>query len=164
MFYIVSILMAPGVIFHELAHAVSCVLSRVKIFKIKLFGFGDPAGFVEHAVPESFFQSLVISSGPLIFNSLLALLAFSRVVISFSVESIICLWLGVVIALHAIPSMGDVEALFRSAKRTLRKNILIIFCFPLVGVLYGLNFFKKIHIHVVYAALLFWLGSVYLKM
>jgi hypothetical protein len=96
-YFILNLLTAPGVVMHELSHAVCCVLGRVKIFKMKLFRFGNPAGYVEHAVPEGFFQSFIISFGPLIFNTLVALVLFSRFTWNgFSWEGVVVLWLGVV--------------------------------------------------------------------
>jgi hypothetical protein len=163
-YYFLNLLVAPGVIAHELAHAVSCLFGGVKIFKMKLFRFGNPAGYVEHAIPEGFFQSLVISAGPLVFNTLIALLLFSKFEFVASVQSGIALWLGLVVGLHAIPSMGDVEVLWKVSKKRIRKNPLVFFGLPFVLFLYTLNILKRWHIHFVYALFLFWLGSMYLKM
>lgn len=162
-YYFLNLLVAPGIIAHELAHAISCFLGRVKIFKIKLFRFGDPAGYVEHAVPDGFLQSLVISAGPLIFNTLIALLIFSQFSFLVSIKSFVSIWLGFVVGLNAIPSMGDVEVLWRVSKKRIRKNPLVFFGLPFVLFLYLLNTLKRWHIHIVYAVFLFWLGSIYLK-
>lgn len=149
---------------HELSHAVCCILGRVKIFKMKLFRFGNPAGYVEHAVPEGFFQSFIISFGPLIFNSLVALLFFSHVSwLSFSWESILVLWLGIAIGLNAVPSMEDTKIVWKAAKKKIWKNPFVIIGFPFVLFLFILNFLKRWHIHFLYTAFLLWMASVYLK-
>lgn len=161
---ILNLLVAPGVIAHELAHSFSCLLGGVKIFKVKFFRFGNPAGYVEHAEPTGFVQSLAISSGPLIFNSLLALLLFSQFNFSFYEPlRFVAFWLGFVIALHAIPSKGDVKVLWNVFKKNIFKNPFVIIGFPVVILLYLLDLFKHWHIHVLYAIFLVLLGSIYLK-
>jgi hypothetical protein len=163
-YYILNLIAAPGVVAHELSHAVSCVLAGVRIHKIKLFQFGNPAGYVEHEVPEDFMRSFVISYGPLIFNSLLTLLLFSRFKQPYiSIENFLILWLGIVIGLSSIPSMGDTEVLWKSAKKKIKRNPFVLLGFPLVLLLYLLNILKKAHIHFIYTAVLFWLANVYLK-
>jgi hypothetical protein len=52
MYYLLNLLLAPGIIVHELSHAIFCILSGVRIFRMKVFGFGNPPGYVEHAEPE----------------------------------------------------------------------------------------------------------------
>lgn len=149
---------------HELSHAVCCILGHVRIFKMKLFRFGNPAGYVEHAVPEGFFQSFIISFGPLIFNSLIALILFSRFNWSFFAwENVVILWLGVVIGLNAVPSMGDTEVLWKAAKKKIWKNPFVVIGFPFILFLFLLNLLKRWHIHFLYTAFLFWLGALYLK-
>jgi hypothetical protein len=163
-FYLVNMLAAPGVMLHELSHALCCVLARVRVFKIKLFQFGDPAGYVEHASPEGFIPSAMISFGPLIFNSLISLLFFSQIEIrNWSLKSILFLWLGIVSGLNAIPSFGDTKVLYKAAKKKVWKNPLVLLGFPFVLFLYLLNFLKQWRFHFLYTGLLFWLGNSFLK-
>ena len=88
------ILIAPGVVVHELAHAFFCLLFGVKVYKISLLRYDRVAGFVLHDEPRRFFPALFISLGPLIINSLLALWLFSLVDWTFSASSFLFLWLG----------------------------------------------------------------------
>lgn len=163
-YYFLNFLLAPGVVMHELGHAVCCVLARVKIYRIKLFGFSNPPGYVEHAEPEGFLQSLMISGGPLIVNSVCSLVFFSQISPPyFSIRVLLVGWLGAAIALHAIPSLEDTVVVWKSAKRKIIRNPFIILGLPFVLFLYVLNFLKRWHIHVVYAVGLAWLGAVYLK-
>lgn len=164
MYYIYALLTAPGVIIHELGHAFFCFLARVKIHKIKLFRFGNPAGFVTHDEPKNFYQAISISFGPLIANTLVALFAFARVFPPYAAwQNVIPLWLGIAIGLHAIPSTGDAQALLSTTNRRIFRNPLIAVGYPFVLIIYFLNILKRLHIHVLYVALLFWLGNIFLK-
>lgn len=64
------LVMWPGVIVHELSHFLGCVLTRTKVFEVKLFspreeGPGNMVlGFVSHAKPRGPFSTFVISAAP----------------------------------------------------------------------------------------------------
>ena len=170
MYYIYSLITAPGVVLHELGHAIFCIFSGVRIHRIKLFQFGKIAGFVEHEEPHKFYQAVLVSFGPLILNSLVTLLAFSQItLIPFNQSSflhpkiLILAWLGIVSGLHAIPSFGDAKTLLSITNTKIWRNPFKILGFPLILLLYFLNLLKRWHIHFLYTAFLIWLGSVYLK-
>lgn len=60
-------LVAPGVMFHELGHALGCVITLTKISKMVLFHpQGDTLGYVEHVQPTRFsaLREFVIATGP----------------------------------------------------------------------------------------------------
>jgi hypothetical protein len=164
MYYIYSLLTAPGVIIHELGHTVFCVLGRVKVREIKLFRFGNPAGYVIHDQPGGIISAILISFGPLVVNTLLTLFLFSQVLPPYlSGKSVLFLWLGVAIGLHAIPSTQDAKSLLQTANHKIWKNPLVLLGYPFVLVLYVLNLLKRIHFDFVYVALLFWVGNILLK-
>lgn len=159
-----QLLSAPGVILHELGHFTFCVLSGVKVFKVRLFRFGNPAGYVEHEEPHGLIQSILISFGPLSMNTLVSLVMFARIGLPYlSWQNAILVWVAIQSALHSIPSTGDAHTLTSIASHKLRRNPLSLLAYPFVGVIYMLNFLKRYHLHVVYAGVLFYLGSVYLK-
>ena len=162
---IFALLGAPGVVFHELGHLFFCLVSGVKVFRVKLFSFKKTAGFVEHAEPTGLIQSILISFGPLTFNSLATLILFARVSPPyFTFLNFILIWLGFVSALHAVPSSGDAATLSSIAARKLKHwNLLALLCYPFVLVIFFLNFLKRFHLHFLYAGLLFYLGNLYLK-
>jgi hypothetical protein len=163
LYFFYALFTAPGVMIHELAHAFFCVLARVKIFKIRLFRFGNPAGYVNHEAPQKFYKSFLISFGPLIINSLLAVFLFAQVCQPyFYWKSILYLWLGFAVAMHAIPSTGDAKSLFRAANHRFWRNPFVVIAYPLILILYILNLFKRLHIDIAYAGLLFWFGNIYL--
>jgi hypothetical protein len=162
--YFLALVTAPGVVFHELGHFIFCWLSGVKVYKVRLFRFGNPAGYVEHEEPHGLVQSILISFGPLSTNSLVSLIAFSRFETPYlQWQNIILLWLGFVVALHSIPSTGDAATLTSIANHKVRRNPLAILAYPFVLIIYILNFLKRYRLHVIYAGLLFFLGSIYLK-
>lgn len=163
-YYLYSLATAPGVMVHELGHAVFCVLARVKIYKIKLFQFGSVAGYVNHDEPTKFYQSVLISFGPLMLNSLLTLICFARLTAPYTTwQTIVLAWLGITIGLHAIPSTGDAKTLLTVTNRRVLRNPLILIGYPFVLALYLLNFLRRLHLDVVYVGVLFWLGRFYLK-
>lgn len=163
-YYFYSLLTAPGVMIHEFGHVVFCWLARVKIYKIKLFQFGSTAGYVTHDEPNNFYQAVFISFGPLIVNSLLTMFLFAKVMPPYyNWQSLVMLWLGIAIGLHAIPSTGDAKSLLGTANRRVWRNPLILLGYPFVLILYILNLLKRIHFDFVYVGVLFWLGRIYLK-
>ena len=159
-----NLLLAPGVVTHELGHAFFCWLSKTPIRKIKLFQFGNPAGYVEHAQPEKYYQAVLVAFGPLIVNSLLAMIFFAALKPPYwHYTNIIFAWLGLAASMHAIPSTGDARALWQTAKASFWKNPLAIVGWPFILVLHGLNWLKRWHLHFFYTLFLFWVGFVLLK-
>ena len=161
---ILILLQAPGIITHELSHAFLCVLSGVKIFKMRLLRFSDPPGFVEHAEPEDFLSNILIACGPFIGNSLLGLFLAGRIVVgSWTFETMLYGWLAFVIALHALPSDGDVDMVLTSWLWRIKHEWLLIFFAPLFPLLYGIKLIKRLRGRVLYAGLIVVLGAWYLK-
>jgi len=161
LYYFYAILTAPGVVVHELAHALFCLLSGVKIYKINLFQFQKVAGYVVHAEPKGFISSWLISFGPLVVNSYLAMWLFAQVRPLYSLWDLLWLYLGIAIALQAIPSTGDAESLLLMANRNFWKNPLVILLYPLVLVLYLLNLLKRFYFDWAYAIFLLYIGQTY---
>jgi hypothetical protein len=161
---ILSLFGAPGVILHELGHLFFCLVAGVKVYKVKLFSFKQVAGFVEHDEPHGLIQSILISFGPLTFNSLASLILFSQFSKPYFVwQNLIFVWLGFVGALHSVPSTGDAATLLTITNRKIRRNPLALICYPFVGIIYLLNLLKRLHIQFIYAGVLFYLGNIYLK-
>ena len=165
--YFYSLLTAPGVMVHELAHAFFCLVSGVKIYKINLFRFGQVAGYVVHEEPRGFLASLLITFGPLIINSYLALYLFTFVNGPYNLASflnwhfILFLWIGIAVGLHAIPSTGDAQSLLKNANRHILRNPLKIIFYPLVLILYILNLLKRLYIDIIFVAVLFYISRHY---
>lgn len=158
------LLESPGIITHELSHALLCVLSGVKIFKMRLLRFRDPPGFVEHAEPEDFLSHILIACGPFIGNSLLALILAGRVTWGvWNFQTLLYGWLALVIGLHALPSDGDVDALLSAWWSRIRHEPFLIVFIPIFPVLYFIKLVKRLRGRLLYALLLVVLGVWYLK-
>jgi len=153
--------MAPGIMVHELAHAFFCIFFGVKIHRINLLRFDTVAGYVIHDEPRRFLPSFFISFGPLIINSALSIYLFSKIVWDYDFYVLIYLWLGIVLGLQAIPSTGDARALLNNANHNIWRNPLVIIFYPLVLVLYILNWLKYIKIDFIFVVVLFYLARKY---
>jgi len=161
-YYLTSIITAPGVVVHELSHLFFCILARVKVYKVKLFQFGQLAGYVNHDEPKHFIQAFLISFGPLIINSSITIFLASQLREPYQLIHLLYLWFAIVVGMHAIPSTGDAKALFQMANHKVMRNPFILVAYPLILVLYILNLLKKLRIDILYVVLLFWLGRFYL--
>lgn len=159
--YLYAALTAPGVMVHELAHALFCLLSGVKIRKINLFRFQTVAGYVVHDEPDGFVSSFLISFGPLIVNSYLAMFFFAQIQPIYGWWDLLWLYLGLAVALQAIPSTGDADSLRQMARRNFWKNPLVLLLFPLVLVLLLLNLLKRIYFDWAYAIFLLYIAQNY---
>jgi Putative zincin peptidase len=132
----------PGVIIHELAHQLFCRWFRVPVLKVCYFRVGNPAGFVIHELPTKSHQSLFISIGPFLINTLLgALIAAPAAlpVIKFATGDLLdylLIWLGVSIAMHAIPSTGDAKSLWQSVKGPGVSSVVRFMAAPIIGIIY----------------------------
>jgi Putative zincin peptidase len=160
MFFIPGPLIAlatfPGVIVHELAHQLFCRWFRVPVLKVCYFRVGNPAGFVIHEPATKSYQSLFIFIGPFLINTIAgALIAFPAAlpVIKFGEGDLLdylLIWLGVSIAMHAIPSTGDAKSLWQSVKGPDVSSVVRFLVAPIVGTIY-----------VASLARMFWLDLIY---
>jgi hypothetical protein len=139
---LIALVTFPGVIVHEAAHMLFCKWNRVAVLKVCFFRWGNPAGYVVHEEPERFSTIFLISMGPFFVNSLLCMLfcfpAFVPVRIFHLQDpvSYFLLWLGLSIGMHAFPSTGDAQVLWKQAQKAAANfNVLAILSFPLVVVI-----------------------------
>jgi len=87
------------------------------------FRVGNPAGYVVHEAPQNKLQTIMISIGPFIVNTILgALIALPAAMPVFKFDNAspldyILVFLGVSIAMHAFPSTGDANNVWRATKQ-----------------------------------------------
>ena len=144
MFFIPGPLIAlatfPGVIVHELAHQLFCRWFRIPVLNVCYFQVGNPAGFVVHEPATKSYQSVLISVGPFLVNTIIgAIVSFPAAipVIRFGAGDQLdyfLIWLGVSIAMHAIPSTGDAKSMWQSVKGV--SPVTRILVMPIVCVIY----------------------------
>lgn len=155
---IISIITFPGIIVHEFAHMIFCKIRKVAVFDACYFRVGNPAGYVSHEATENFTTTFLISMGPFFINTLLCLLICIPAYMPihfFDVSnplSIVMMWLGFSIGMHAIPSNHDADNVYGQAKQRIKQgNPLAIISFPLVWLIYLFNALRIIWVDFFYA-------------
>src|SRR5690554_2523043 len=128
--YACRLLAMPGIVIHELAHYWFCCLVGARVHQVVYFSFGNPAGYVVHSVPRRLREHFAIVVGPFLLNSSLAFLLF--VVAGAEIQRLfarsglvtatpdavvlvriaVIVWLGLAIALQALPSSTDAASLW----------------------------------------------------
>lgn len=138
---LIALLTFPGVIVHEAAHQIFCRLFRVAIFDVRYLRFGNPVGFVQHEAPAFPNHQLWIAIGPFLVNTVLgAIIAAPAAIAVFDFGSgdaldALLIWLGVSIAMHAFPSIGDARTILhtlRTRKTSLPTKLVGIPIFALI--------------------------------
>ena len=130
---LIAILTFPGVIVHEAGHRLFCSLAGVRVYKTCYFRLGNPAGYVIHGPVQSYGAGFLICVAPFIVNTAVALLIFSIAVnVSSNAVAFPLYWLGISIGMHAFPSSGDADNLWRYSKAVWRHNPLAVLGFPAV--------------------------------
>lgn len=142
--FIISIITFPGVIIHELAHQIFCMLCGLQIFEVKYFQVKNPNGYVIHEASEEPFKIFLTSMGPFFINTLLGIL----IILPASVEllifkeynnilNLILGWLGISILMHAFPSTGDAKVMVRRILKNPDVSLIWkILAAPFIGLIY----------------------------
>lgn len=144
--FLITWLTFPGVIVHELAHAIFCRIFGVGIYAVKYFqfsvGFGQPAGYVIHEPASSATKNLLISIGPFFINTIVGGIIGAPAAIpvlkfgSYDPLDLFLIWLGVSIAMHAFPSTGDAASIRQSLAQPDTSRWTKIWATPIVGIIY----------------------------
>lgn len=143
----------PGVIVHELAHALFCRLYGLPIYEVRYFQFaagrGQPSGYVIHGRSKRPGQDLMVSVGPFFLNTILGAIIAAPAAIPFGFGGadaldLLLMWLGVSIAMHAFPSTGDARSAWSTIRRPDTPFAVKAIGVPIVGLIYlgaGLSMF-----------------------
>lgn len=139
---LISILTFPGIIVHELAHQLFCRWFKIPVFDVCYVRFENPMGYVVHEKSNKGYQTILISIGPFIINTVIAFLVAFPAAMQFKFDDAnfldyILIYLGVSIGSHAFPSTGDAQSLWesvmQSGEHTLFTKIIVA---PIVGFIY----------------------------
>jgi hypothetical protein len=139
---VITLFTFPGVIVHELAHQLFCRWFKVPVFEVVYFQVSNPAGYVLHEKPKNKLQTIMISIGPFIVNSIIgAIIALpaSLPVFEFNNPTLLdylLIYLGVSIAMHAFPSRGDANSIWSAVKEEGTPLWIKIIGYPVVGLIY----------------------------
>lgn len=115
----------PGVVVHELSHYIACVLTGVKVYRVKFFSLKGPA-YVVHARPN-FVQGFFISVAPFLFGTIFGYILLINANALISVQSILVVlfyWLAFSILYFSFPSDADVMNAFNGLIRFYEARIL----------------------------------------
>jgi hypothetical protein len=140
---LITIVTFPGVIVHELAHQLFCRWFKVPVFKVVYFQPQNPAGYVLHETPQHKWQSIVISIGPFIVNTVIgAVVALPAAMPVFKFKNAgpldyVLIYLGVSIAMHAFPSRGDANVIWETVKEKGTAWWIKLIGYPVVGLIYA---------------------------
>lgn len=146
MFFIPGILVTlvtfPGVIVHEAAHQLMCRLTDTPVLKVCYFQAENPAGFVIHDMPSSRWKHFLIAVAPFLINTIVGLLiALPAGLVAAGggdagLLEIFLGWLGISVAMHAFPSVGDAASLWKALKAKGAPWLLRIIGFPVVVIIF----------------------------
>ena len=160
-----NFLALPGVVIHELGHYLFCRLVGAKVQEVVFFQRLDASGYVVHTVPNKLRQHAIIVCGPLIVNSILAFLLFRAVASGVDGALVdlqngdflstgqlaVAAFLGISIALQAIPSPADAGSLWNvSHDRLQHGHLLALFAIPFAAALIGINHLRRFWIDWLY--------------
>lgn len=116
-----SILLFPGMILHELAHALACILLGVKVTRTKLWG---PTGASVTHQATTGWKNFLVSIAPFFVNTPLALLSFyighagvhyfAFIELEPILKIMLFYWLGVSFSFFAFPSETDLKSGWRT--------------------------------------------------
>ncbi len=163
--WLISILTFPGVIVHELAHKKFCNWLKVPVLKVVYFRFGNPAGYVLHAEPQQYKQVFWISIGPLIINSLGAVIVsfLASLNDSSSWPYLILIWIAISLGMHSFPSDEDMKHISSASKESLKKggSSLHYLAFPFVVLVWISNKLRFFWFDLIYAIFLIGLGGAF---
>jgi hypothetical protein len=149
--FIIALATFPGVIVHEAAHLLFCRISGVAVFDVCFFRTKNPAGYVIHEQTDNFNKTFLISMGPFFVNTFLCVLFCSAAFLpvwELKIDDYLAYflyWLGLSIGMHAFPSTQDLSHIWRLAPSAVKRgNPLAILSYPIVAILYPLNYLRMI--------------------
>jgi hypothetical protein len=172
-YYALRLALLPGIVLHELAHYYFCRLAGAQVHEVRFFSFGYPAGYVIHTAPKRFRAHCAIAMGPLLVNSIVAVALFFGAAVTWRelaqlpaldwgpgvVRLAIAGWLGLVVALQALPSDGDAVSLWQVARWHQKNgNPFALLSFPLALLIRFTNWMRIVWVDWLFAVILLWLA------
>ncbi|ERJ07404.1 hypothetical protein HLRTI_000446 [Halorhabdus tiamatea SARL4B] len=136
--YLIPLVLAPGVIIHELAHYLACKGTDVPVQEVAFFRFGSPPGYVKHAIPRSYTKRIVITMAPFLLNTGIAIALFAWSVDFPPFEGAALMLLGTIILSSAVPSGLDTANLFPHSVIGWFHPLFLL-SLPLIVLLFALN-------------------------
>ncbi len=149
--FVIALFTFPGVIIHEAAHLLFCRITGLAVFDVCFFQLKNPAGYVIHEQTDNFTKTFLVSMGPFFINTFLCILFCTAAFLpvwELKIDDYLAYfiyWLGISIGMHAFPSTTDLSHIWKLAPRYVKQgNVLAILSYPIVAILYPLNFLRII--------------------
>lgn len=157
---LLSIVVFPGTMMHEFAHKKFCDWQGVTVRKASYFRFGETAGYIVHDDPDRISQVFWISIGPLIINTIFALVlswfAFRVPLIPGNYLKIFLFWLAFSAGVGAFPSNQDMGNVLDKSKRQAGffGYAFYILFYPFFALVYLANMLRRFGFDYFYALVL----------
>jgi len=158
--FVISIVTFPGVIIHELAHQIFCMLCGMKIYEVKYFQPKNPCGYVIHEPSDRPLHVFLTAMGPFFINTILGML----ILLPASIEilefrdytsyplNLVLAWLGISILMHSFPSTGDAKVMVKQILKNPDVGIFWkVLAAPFVGLIYLFSIGSMFWLDLVYA-------------
>ncbi len=145
--FLISIATFPGVIVHETAHLLFCRIFKIPVYGVCFFRLENPAGYVLHGQTNDFKATFFVSMGPFFLNTLLCIVFCSAAFLPIQVLDVsdplayLFYWFGLSMGMQAFPSTADLAHIWELAPAEAKRfNILAIASFPIIVLLWALNY------------------------
>ena len=133
---------APGIILHELAHRLACLVVGVPVQSVAYFRLTGPPGYVKHATPSRWSTTAVIALAPLAGNATIAAVLLEYSLATYTGTGIgavavggVLWWVAVAALIHSLPSSTDLGTVWAATTaRWYRLPLAVV-----VGPLYALR-------------------------
>lgn len=110
---------APGIVLHELAHRLACLLVGVPVQSVVYLQLTGPPGYVRHTTPSRWSTTAVIALAPLATNLSLAAVLVEYSIVGYTGVGIgaiagggLLWWVAVTAIIHSLPSTTDLETVW----------------------------------------------------
>jgi hypothetical protein len=137
----------PGVIVREGAHLFFCRSFHLAIFEVRFLGLKRPFGHVQHERARSFGAALAETLGPFCLNAGLCVMFATAAFLPvwelkiYDPLAYVFYWLGFSFGVHAFPARADLRHLWELTPAAAgRGNVLAVLAYPLVALLYLIDF------------------------
>ena len=110
---------APGIVLHEFAHRLTCLLVGVPVQSVVYFQLTGPPGYVRHTTPSRWLTTTVIALAPLAANLTIAaalveysIVGHTGVGISAVAAGGLLWWVAIAAIIHSLPSTTDLKTVW----------------------------------------------------
>lgn len=167
--WLIALITFPGIILHEFSHKLFCNWTNTPVVEVCYLNFKRiktntsdnyaPMGYVIHEQPKTLIASFLITIGPLIVNSTMAVLCGVIVALySMIYRNYLVLfgltWVGLSLGVHSFPSEVDAQSYYSQVKNKKVNIILHFIALLFVWIIQLANWCRFLWFDVIYAIIL----------